>query len=163
MIAHPCSRCSGQGMVEDEKQVSVEIPAGVNDGANLRLVGEGEAGPRGVPPGDLYVQLGIRPHPSFARQGDDLLHDLDIGIAAAALGTEADVPLLEGGTDRVKVPAGTQHGEIIRLRGKGAQRLRRRGRGSLLVRVSVDVPAKLSRTQRKILRRYAESRGEFVL
>ena len=163
VIAHPCGSCAGEGMVEGEKQVSVEVPVGVTDESRLRMVGEGEAGPRGGLPGDLYVQLAVRPHPSFTRQGDDLLYDLEVGIAAAALGTEADVPLLEGGSERVKVPAGTQPGEVIRLRGKGAGRLRRRGRGDLFVRVGVDVPTKLSRSQRKILRRYAESRGEHVL
>lgn len=163
VIAHPCTSCSGEGMVEGEKQVSVEVPAGVGDESRLRMVGEGEAGPRGGLPGDLYVQLAVRPHPSFTRQGDDLLYEMEVGIAAAALGTEAEVPLLEGGSERVKVPAGMQPGEIIRLRGKGARRLRSRGRGDLFVRVGVDVPTKLSRAQKKILRRYAESRGEHVL
>lgn len=162
VIAHPCASCSGEGMVEGEKQVSVEVPAGVGNESRLRMVGEGEAGPRGGLPGDLYVQLAVRPHPSFTRQGDDLLYEMDVGIAAAALGTEAEVPLLEGGSERVKIPAGTQPGEIIRLRGKGAGRLRSRGRGDLFVRVGVDVPTKLSRAQKKILRRYAESRGEHV-
>ena len=163
VIAHPCASCAGGGMVEGEKQVSVEVPAGVGDESTLRMVGEGEAGPRGGQPGDLYVQLAVHPHPSFTRQGDDLLYDLAVGIAAAALGTETDVPLLEGGSTRVKVSAGTQPGEVIRLRGKGVGRLRGRGRGDLFVRVGVDVPTRLNRSQKKILRRYAESRDEHVL
>ena len=150
-------------MVESEKQVSVDVPAGVSDGSRLRMVGEGEAGPLGVVPGDLYVELAVRPHSTFARQGDDLLYDVSIGIASASLGVEVEVPLLEGGSERLKVPAGTQPGEIIRMRGKGTERLRGRGRGDLFVRVGVDVPTRLSRSQRKILRRYAESRGEHVL
>ena len=163
VIAHPCTSCSGEGMVEGEKQVSVEVPPGVSDGSQLRIVGEGEAGSRGTHPGDLYVQLAVRPHPSFKRQGDDLLYDSVIGIAAAALGAEVDVPLLEGGSELLKVPAGTQPGEIIRIRGKGTRRLRNRGRGDLFVRVGVEIPTRLSRSERKILRRYAESRGENVL
>ncbi len=163
VIADPCTACTGEGLVEGEQRVSVDVPAGLNDESSLRIVGKGEAGRRGAPAGDLYVQPVIRPHPLFSRQGDDLLYDLTIGIAAAALGTEVDVPLLEGGSQRVKVSAGSQHGEVIRLRGKGAGRLRGRGRGDMFVRVGVEVPRKLNRKQRNILRRYAESTGEHIM
>ena len=163
VIADPCAGCGGEGVTEGEKEVSVDVPTGVTDGNRLRLIGEGEAGRRGAPPGDLYVDLGIRPDERFTRRGNDLVYQLSVGIASAALGTEADVPLLEGGTGRVKVPAGTQHGEVIRLRGKGTGRLGRRGRGDLFVMVGIEVPKRLSRSERQLLRRYARARGENVL
>lgn len=163
VIADPCASCSGEGLVAGEQKVSVEVPAGLNDESSLRMVGKGEAGRRGSPAGDLYVQPVVRPHPSFIRQGDDLLYELTVGIAAAALGTEVDIPLLEGGSQLVKVSAGSQHGDVIRLKSKGTGRLRGRGRGDMFVRVTVEVPKKLSRSQRKILRRYAESTGEQIL
>ena len=163
VIADPCIECRGEGITEGVQEVSVEIPKGVTGDSRLRMVGDGETGTRGAPPGDLYIELAVRPHRTFTRHGDDLLYELSIGIAAAALGAAADVPLLEGGSERIKVPAGTQHGEVIRVRGKGTGRLRRRGRGDLLVMVGVEVPARLSRAERKILRRYAEARGEEVL
>ena len=162
VIANPCSQCRGEGVLEGEKQVQVEIPAGVSDDSRLRMTGDGEAGRRGAPAGDLYIELGVRPHPLFVRQGNDLFYDLQIGIAAAALGTATDVPLLEGGSSRVEVSAGTQYGSVIRLRGKGTGRLGRRGRGDLFVRVGITVPTRLSRSERKLLRRYAEARGEDV-
>ena len=163
VIANPCIDCRGEGVMEGVKEVSVEIPRGVNGDSRLRMIGDGEAGTRGAPPGDLYIELAVKPHRTFTRHGDDLLYELPVGIAAAALGTETDVPLLEGGSERVKVPGGTQHGDVLRVRGKGTGRLRRRGRGDLLVMVGVEVPTRLSRAERKILRRYAETRGEEVL
>ena len=163
VIANPCHDCGGEGVTEGEKEVSVEVPTGVSSDSRLRMIGDGEAGRRGAPPGDLYLELAVRPHRLFKRQGNDLFYELGIGIGSAALGTEADVPLLEGGSQRVKVSAGTQHGEAIRLRGRGTGRLGRRGRGDLLVMVGIEVPTRLSRAQRKLLRHYAEARGENVL
>ena len=163
VIADPCDGCGGEGITEGQREVSVEVPTGVSDGSRLRLMGDGEAGRRGAPPGDLYVDLEVMPNELFTRQGNDLVYELAIGIASAALGTEADVPLLEGGSERVKVPSGTQHGKIIRLRNKGTGQLGRRGRGDLFVRVGIVVPTRLSRSERQILRRFAESRGEDVL
>ncbi len=163
VIADPCGDCRGEGVTEGEKTVTVEIPAGVTGDSRLRKIGDGEAGRRGSPSGDLYIELAVQPHPTFTRHGDDLMYELPLGIAAAALGTAADVPLLEGGSERVKVPAGTQHGQVIRVRNRGSGRLRRRGRGDLLVMVGIEVPTRLSRAERKILRRYAEARGENVL
>ena len=162
VIANPCASCYGEGISEGEKEVSVAVPSGVTDDSRLRMIGDGEAGRRGGPPGDLYIDLSVRPHPQFTRQGNDLVHELPIGIAAAALGTEIQAPLLEGGSERVKVTAGAQHGEVIRVKGKGTGRLGRRGRGDLLVRIRIEVPTRLSRAERKLLRNYAESRGEVV-
>ena len=163
VIADPCTECRGEGVTEGVNEVAVEIPKGVTGDSRLRMVGDGEAGTRGAPPGDLYIELAMNPHRLFTRHGDDLLYELPIGIAAAALGTEAEIPLLEGGSERVKIPTGTQHGQVIRVRGKGTGRLRRRGRGDLLVMVGIEVPTRLSRTERKLLRRYAEARGEEIL
>ena len=163
VIADPCDGCGGVGIIEGERETSVEVPTGVSDGSRLRLIGDGEAGRRGAPPGDLYVEIEVRPNDLFTRQGNDLFYELAIGIASAALGTQADVPLLDGGSERVRVPAGTQHGKVIRLRGKGTGRLGRRGRGDLFVRVGIEVPTRLSRSERQFLRRYADSRGEDIL
>ena len=163
VIADPCVGCGSTGMTEGEREVSVEVPKGVDEGNRLRLEGDGEAGRRGGPPGDLYVDLAVKPHGDFIRRGDDLVYEMEIGIAAAALGTAAEVPLLGGGSKRVNIPAGARHGEVVRLRGMGAGRLGRRGRGDLLVLVGIDVPTRLSRSERECLRRYAELRGEDVL
>lgn len=163
LIAAPCRRCRGSGAAEAEKEVQVEVPRGVDDGNRLRLDGEGEAGLRGAPPGDLFVELAVKPHEHFVRRGNDLVYELEIGIAAAALGTKVEAPLLGGGSERVEIPAGTGHGDVIRLRGRGAGRLGRRGRGDLLLLVGIDVPSRLSRAERQCLRRYAEMRGEDVL
>lgn len=163
LIAAPCRRCRGSGAAEAEREVQVDVPKGVDDGNRMRLDGEGEAGLRGAPPGDLFVELAVRPHEYFIRRGDDLIYELEIGIAAAALGTRVEAPLLGGGSERVEIPAGTGHGDVIRLKGRGAGRLRRRGRGDLLLLVGVEVPSRLSRAERQCLRRYAEMRGEDVL
>lgn len=162
VIADPCGACRGEGITEGEKEVSVEIPAGVTGDSRLRKIGDGEAGRRGSPSGDLYIELAVKPHADFTRHGDDLVYELPIGIAAASLGTDADIPLLEGATQRIKIPPGTQHGQVIRVRNKGTGRLRRRGRGDLLVMVGIEVPTRLSRAERKILRQYAATRGEKV-
>ena len=163
VIADPCRACGGAGAAQGEKEVSVEVPAGVDNGSRLRLTGDGEAGRRGAPPGDLYIDIEVRPHELFARRGHDLFYDLPVGIASAALGTEVEVPLLGGGHESVRVPGGTQHGEVIRVRGKGTARLGRRGRGDLFVKVAIEVPKRLRRAERRALVRYAEARGEKTL
>lgn len=160
VIPDPCATCSGIGVVEGEKKVSVEVPQGVSDGTRLRLNREGEAGVRGAPPGDLYVEMVVRPHDLYIRQGDDLIYELGLGIAQAALGAEQDVPLLGGGYERLKLDPGTQPGDVVRIRGEGVGRLGRRGRGDLFVRVGVEVPKELTAAEREMLRRYAEARGE---
>ena len=163
LILDKCDDCRGAGAVRGEREPTVEIPAGVEDGATLRIGQKGQAGGRGVPAGDLYVDLRVRPHELFTRQGSDLVHQIRIGIAAAALGTEAEIPLLEGGSEQVRIPPAVQPGDLIRLRGKGTGRLGRRGRGDLFVRVEVEVPDKLKRSEKEALRRYAAARGERVL
>ena len=163
VLANPCGSCSGEGIGEGEKTVQVDIPAGVEAGNRLRLPTRGEAGRRGARAGDLYVDLVIEPHPVFERDGDDLISDVDVGIVAAALGTQVEVPLLDGGTRRIRVPAGSQHGEVIRVPGKGITRLRTSRRGDLYLRIKVVVPTRLSRAHRKLLRQFADTGGDEVL
>lgn len=160
MIPDPCRDCGGRGIIEGTRTVKVEVPPGVSDGTRLRLNREGEAGGRGMPPGDLYVDISVAPHERFLRDGENLVHDLEIGIAQASLGAQVEVPLLDGGTERLDIPPGTQPGAVIRLKGHGVPRLSRRGRGDLYVRVAVVVPTDLGDAEVESLRRYAEARGE---
>lgn len=162
LIENKCSDCAGAGAVRDVREETVDIPAGVEGGTSLRLGQKGEAGVRGAPAGDLHVNLEVRPHELFTRRGSDLVHQIRIGIAAAALGTEVEIPLLEGDFEQVRIPPAVQPGEVIRLRGKGTGRLGRRGRGDLFVQVAVEVPRRLSRSEKESLRRYAADRGEQV-
>lgn len=161
-IADPCETCRGRGVVDGERTVRVEVPQGVSEGTRLRLNREGEAGGRGVPPGDLYVDIRVTPHPDFVRDGENLIYELPIGIAQATLGTEIDVPLIDGETERIRIAAGTQPGAIIRIKGQGVGRLGRRGRGDLYVRVLVRIPEDISDAEREALAAYAEARGESV-
>jgi molecular chaperone DnaJ len=138
----------------------VEIPAGVDDGTRLRLTGRGGAGEPGAPPGDLYVEVRVAPDTRFERAGDDLRHVLHLGIAEAALGVTASVPLIDGDEEKLEIDPGTQPGTIIRLARQGMPRLRRRGRGDLFVVVDVEVPSDLSDEEAALLRQFAALRGE---
>jgi molecular chaperone DnaJ len=158
-IASPCRSCRGQGRVPAAETVTVEIPAGVSDGMELRMEGGGEDGRAGGPPGDLYLTLSVDPHPVFQRQGHDLVCELELPLSAAVLGAEVEVDTLDGPAT-VKVAPGTPAGSVIRLRGKGVPHLGRRGRGDLLVRFDLEVPAKLGRDERRLLEEFAERRGE---
>lgn len=160
VVRNRCRRCGGRGAVSEERTVKVEVPAGVSTGTRLRLSAQGEAAGRGTLPGDLYVELYVRPHPRFVRDGDDLIHEVRVGMAEAALGTVVEVPLLEGGSEEVEIPAGTQHGWSTRLPGLGMGRLGRRGRGDLVVRVAVEVPRHLTPEEEEALRTFARLRGE---
>jgi molecular chaperone DnaJ len=160
MIRVPCETCQGKGAVAGDRHVTVEIPGGVSEGTRLRLTGQGEAGDRGARRGDLYVEIHIDPDERFVRDGDDLIVRVNLGIAQASLGTQIEVPLIEGGTEQLEVKGGTQPGTVVPLRGKGVQRLGRRGRGDLLIEISVEVPDGLSRDQEDALRAYADLRGE---
>jgi molecular chaperone DnaJ len=162
LIIDPCPQCGGHGAVREDRSVTVEVPPGVSDGTRLRMSGQGEAGERGVPAGDLYVEVRVKPDERYERNGIDLHHVVRVGLAQAALGYEADVPLLEGGEERLEIPPGTQPGTVFRFAGKGTPRLGRRGRGDLLVHVDVVVPTDLDPEQEASLRSYAAAAGEDV-
>ena len=163
VIDSPCTACRGDGRVQRHKKLRVTIPAGIDEGHQIRLSSEGEAGLRGGPPGSLYVAVHVTPHPSLRREGTELYHDLDISITQAALGTRVHVPTVEG-EEEIELRSGMQPGTEIRLRGKGVPHLRRPGsRGDLHVVVHVAVPTKLSRKQRELLEQLAAESGEPVL
>ena len=155
-IPNPCPHCDGNGRVEDEKTLSVKIPAGVDNGDRIRLAGEGEAGPAGAPPGDLYVEVRVRPHHLFARDGDDLHCEVPIRISQAALGDIVRVPTL-GGEVELRIPAETQSGKVFRLRDRGVKSVRSRAPGDLYCKVAVETPVNLTPEQRTLLEQFEAS------
>jgi len=161
VITTPCASCRGEGRVTVDKTYTVDVPAGVVDGSTLRLTRRGAAGPRGGAPGDLYVHLRVRPHERYHRIDDDLVTEVPISIAQAALGTKVLLETLDGDEDLV-IPPGTQPGHEFVLRGRGVPRLQGRGRGDLRAIVRVDVPTKLAADERELLQKYAAGRGERV-
>jgi molecular chaperone DnaJ len=155
IINDPCSKCRGQGRVQEQKTLAVKIPAGVDDGDRIRLTGEGQAGMHGTPPGDLYVQVRVRPHPIFTRHGNDLLCEVPISFVTAALGGEIEIPTLEGEV-KLKIPAETQTGKVFRLRGKGVKPLRGGTIGDLMCKVQVETPINLTSEQKELLNKFHE-------
>src|ERR1700741_2299850 len=151
VIEDPCPNCAGSGRVTRERTLAVNIPAGVEDGPRIRLAGEGEAGARGGPSGDLYIFLSLTAHPFFQRDGADLHCRVPISMVQAALGSEIEVPTIDGGKTRVKVPEGTQSGRRFRLHGKGMPVLRSRQVGDMYVQIVVETPQKLTKKQRELL------------
>jgi molecular chaperone DnaJ len=156
IVTDPCVQCHGRGRVEERKTLSVRVPAGVDTGDRIRLSGEGEPGENGGPPGDLYVQIAVKPHPIFAREGTDLRCEVPISIVLAALGGELDVPTLDGRVS-LQVPAGTQTGKTFRVRGKGVAPVRGGPQGDLLCRVTVETPINLTKEQRDLLTKLGET------
>lgn len=156
IIPEPCSKCHGEGRVEKTKTLSVKIPAGVDTGDRIRLTGEGEAGMHGAPAGDLYVQVNVRAHPIFQRDGNNLYCDVPLSFATAALGGEIAVPTLDGRI-KLKIPAETQTDKMFRLRGKGVQSVRGGGVGDLVCKVVIETPVNLSDKQKELLRQLDES------
>ena len=154
VIDNPCPSCSGSGRVTRERTLSVNIPPGVEDGTRIRLTGEGEAGVRGGPAGDLYIFLSLSAHQFFQREGADLHCRVPISMVAAALGGEFEVPTIGGGNTRVKVPEGTQSGRRFRLQGKGMPVLRSKQSGDMYVQVVVETPQKLTKRQRELLNEF---------
>jgi molecular chaperone DnaJ len=152
-VDRPCGECRGEGRKHVDRRVPIEIPRGIDDGQQLRVSGEGEAGLRGGPPGDLYVLIRLKEHPLFRREGDDLIHVLRISPAQAALGDSATVPTIDGGEATVRIPAGAQHGQLVRVRGKGVPHLSTSGRGDQLVYLDVVIPRSLSREERALYER----------
>lgn len=155
-ITDPCEECSGQGRVTQERSLSVNIPAGIEDGTRIRLAGEGEAGLRGGPAGDLYIFLSIRPHEFFQRDGADLYCKIPISMTTAALGGAFEVATLDGTQTRVKVPEGTQSDRQFRLKGKGMPVLRQPSIGDLYIQVDVETPQNLTKKQRELLKEFEE-------
>lgn len=156
VITDPCTRCHGQGRVEETKTLSVKVPPGVDTGDRIRLGGEGEAGTEGGPPGDLYVQVAVKPHEIFEREGKNLYCEVPIGFVDAALGGELEVPTLDGRV-KLKVPPETQTGKLFRLRGKGVTPVRGGAPGDLMCRVVVETPVNLNSRQKELLRELQDS------
>jgi molecular chaperone DnaJ len=159
VIEKPCRRCHGEGRVEKISRIKLKIPAGIGEGSRLRSSRNGEAGIRGGPPGDLYVVIHIKEHKIFQREGDDLYCEVPIPFSVAALGGEVDIPTLEGKA-YLKVPAGTQSGQLFKLRGKGIPNIDGRDRGDLLARLIVEVPSRLNAEQRRKLEEFAALCGD---
>lgn len=156
IIRHPCRVCGGSGTVPRERTLAVTVPPGVEDGTRIRLSGEGEAGARGAPPGDLYVHVAIHPHDLFQRDGANIFCRVPLRMTQAALGTDIEVPVIDGGRARLKIPAGTQSGDQFRLRGKGFSVLRSTARGDMYVQVAVETPQNLTRRQRELMEEFDE-------
>lgn len=161
VIKDPCGTCGGSGRVMKDKKLSIHVPAGIENGSKLKLSGEGEDGAFGGPPGNLYVQISVKPHPFFSRQGNDIICEVPISFPKAALGGEVEVPTLDSKV-KLKIPPGTQSGKVFRIRGKGITDLRGYGKGDLKIRIVVEVPTKLTAEQTQLLERFAEISGEDI-
>ena len=160
VIADPCADCAGQGRVRRERTLMVDIPAGIENGTRIRLSGEGEAGPRGGPEGDLYIFVSIDKHELFERDGGDLYCALPVPMTTAALGGEVEAPTIEGGRVKVQLPEGVQSGKKFRIKGKGMSRLNQKGRGDLFVEIQVETPVGLNERQKELLRQFCEAGGD---
>ena len=154
VITDPCGKCGGSGRTTEERTLSVNIPAGIEDGTRIRLSGEGEAGVRGGPPGDLYIFLSVKPHALFQREGADLFCRVPISLGKAALGGQIEVPVIDGSKTMVKVPDGTQTGKQFRLKAKGMPMLRSTQRGDLYIQVVTETPRNLTKRQRELLEEF---------
>lgn len=154
IIKNPCKNCGGMGRVERDRSLSVNIPAGVETGTRIRLGGEGEAGMRGGPAGDLYIFIEVEPHKIFERDGPNLYCRVPVSMTTAALGGDIEVPTIDGGRSRVKIPEGSQSGRQMRLRGKGMPALRGGGAGDMMIELAVETPVNLTARQKEILREF---------
>ncbi|MDD4923572.1 MAG: molecular chaperone DnaJ [Dehalococcoidales bacterium] len=159
LITDPCPKCKGSGKERKEHNMKLKVPAGIDNGTNLKLNGQGDIGEKGAPPGDLYVAIEVKPHPFFSRDETNVVYNLPINFAQAALGTEVDIPTLYG-NETLKVPAGSQSGRIFTLKGKGIQHLRRNAKGDQLVRLVVVTPEKLTKEQRQLFEGLEKSFAE---
>ena len=159
-ITHPCSSCNGQGKKQASKRLSVTIPKGVDDGTRIRLSGKGEAGSRGSSSGDLYLFINVHSHDLFKRSDENLFFECPVSIADAALGTSIEIPTIDGGKAKIKIPAGTQSGKQFRLRGKGMPYMRGNDFGDLYVQVNTEVPISLNKEQKELLEKFREIENE---
>ncbi|MEO1014614.1 MAG: molecular chaperone DnaJ [Pseudomonadota bacterium] len=160
VIKDPCGDCGGTGRVVRERTLAVDIPAGIETGTRIRLAGEGEAGPRGGPEGDLYIFLQVADHEIFERDGQDLYCAAPIPMTTAALGGEFEAPTIDGGRVKIKVPEGAQSGRRFRVRGKGMTRLQQKGRGDMFVEIQVETPTGLNAEQKDLLKQFCEAGGD---
>jgi len=155
-VRNPCKVCHGAGTTEESKTLDIQIPAGVEDGTRIRMPGAGESGGKGVQPGDLYIHVGVKAHDIFQRDGANIYCRVPLRMTQAALGTEVEVPVIDGSRAKVKIPAATQTGEHFRLRGKGFSVLRSAARGDMYIQVSVETPHHLSKRQRELLEEFEQ-------
>jgi len=162
IVSTPCANCRGDGRIREQRTLNVEVPAGIESGQRIAIESQGEAGPRGGPPGDLYVAVNVREHPQLLRRGTELFYELPVTFPQAALGATLEIPTVEG-TEPMEVPAGTQSGTELRLRGRGVPRLRGAGRGDLHVIVTVVVPPKPSKRERELLKELGDVGAPAVL
>jgi molecular chaperone DnaJ len=160
IIATPCKTCRGDGLVEKRRTINIKIPAGVENGSRLKVTGEGESGPSGGPKGDLYVVTHVKKHPSFERNGSDLIVVKTISLAMACLGGEIEVPTIDGKTIALKIPEGTESGQAFRMKGLGIPYLGAYGKGDQHVIVKIEIPKKLNKKQRELLEEFAKESGE---
>jgi len=162
IITHPCKECQGTGLMVKNRTLSIKIPAGIRDGQAVRISGEGEPGQAGGPRGDLYCYVKVEPHPFLLRNDDDLVVRVPISFTQAALGAQIEVPSLNG-RQQVVITPGTQHGAVLQIKGQGLPDLQTHRRGSLLVQVLVEIPRKINKSQKKLLRQFAETEDKAVL
>ncbi|HOJ11212.1 MAG TPA: molecular chaperone DnaJ [Clostridiales bacterium] len=161
IVTDPCDTCGGNGRVRKNVKMSVNIPAGINNGQTISLRGEGEPGYKGGPAGDLYIDIFVKPHPIFQRQGNDIMCEIPVTFVQSALGAEIDVPTLEG-TLKYNIPEGTQTGSVFKIKGKGIPNIRGIGRGDLFIKVNIEIPRKLNEKQKAVLREFAAISGDEV-
>jgi molecular chaperone DnaJ len=160
VIKNPCKGCGGQGRVEKEKSIKVNIPAGIEEGAKIRVPEGGEAGVMGGKTGDLYIFIHIKPHSLYRRERNDLICKVPIKMTTAALGGAIDIPGIDGNLLKITIPAGSQDSSLLRLKGKGMTILRKPGHGDLLVEIKIEIPTKLTEKQKELLRAFDQSSGE---
>lgn len=160
IISSPCKTCGGTGLNARKRKITIKVPAGVESGSRLKVTGEGEHGPQGGLPGDLYVQIHVKKHKFFERNGNDLICTVDISFPLACLGGDIEVPTIYAQTLKMKIPAGTENNQIFRLRGSGMPYLGSHGKGDLLVRANITVPKKVTARQKELLKEFAEISGE---
>jgi molecular chaperone DnaJ len=159
IIKTHCTSCKGRGKVRKKKNISIKIPPGVDDGMRLRVEGEGEAGEKGGPPGDLFVIIRLKKHPFFDRENSNLMCAIDLAFSQASLGANLEIPTLES-SEILKIPAGTQNGAVFRIKGRGIKDIHHHRKGDLYVKINVQTPTQLSKKEKQLLRDFAQSRGE---
>jgi molecular chaperone DnaJ len=155
-ITDPCSECHGDGRVKKKQNIKIKVPAGVDSGMRLCMQGYGDAGGGGGPHGDLYVFISVEPHSVFQRDGDDIFVELPLSFSEAALGCKKELPTPHGSSCRISIPEGTQSGKVLRVKGEGSPNVHRRGRGDMLVKVSVETPINLNEKQKELLEQFGE-------